>query len=173
MILTLCLVANLVQPKIANFSQDAAQEDKKQVHRFVQDRAFQLDNLKQATCKIGKHVFRLWVMDTDAKRQEGMMHLKNDDFKQDEGMIFIFPNEDFRRFWMHNTLVDLDITYNDKEGRILNVYTMKAMDETTDYSSAGPAMSVIELKANTLKKLEIEAGSKWEIPESVYSKDGY
>lgn len=170
--ITICLAATLLQPRLQPVWQDSAQEDKKQVHRFIQDRAFQLDKLKQETCKIGKHVFHLWVMDTDAKRQEGLMFVKDTDMKDNEGMIFIFPNEDYRRFWMRNTLIDLDITYNDKDGRILNFYTMKALDETTDYSSSGPAMSVIELKPKTLKKLEIQAGDKWEIPESVVAKDG-
>jgi len=110
-------------------------------------------------------------MDTDAKRQEGMMHLVDTDFKDDDGMIFVFSNEDIRRFWMHNTYVDLDVCYCDKEGVINTVYTMKKFDETTDYSSKKPSMYVIELKAGILKKLGITVGMKWDIPETVVSKD--
>ncbi len=140
-------------------------------HRFVPERVFQLDKLQVATCKVDKHTFHLWVMDTDPKREEGMMWLVNSDFKDDDGMIFVFMSEDSRRFWMRNTLVDLDVDYCDKTGKILNDYTMKAHDETTDYSSKGSAMYVIELKAGILKKLGIKPGMKWEIPESVVSKD--
>ncbi|MBL8064781.1 MAG: DUF192 domain-containing protein [Chthonomonadaceae bacterium] len=153
---------------IAHQEQPARQQDK---HRFIQDRAFQLDKLKQAECKIGKHKFKLWVMDTDAKRMEGMMFVTAKDFKDDEGMIFVFPNEDFRRFWMRNTLVDLDITYNDKDGKINTVLTMTKLDETTDYSSKGPALTVIELRDGTAKKLGLEEGMTWEIPEWVVAKD--
>lgn len=144
------------------------QQDK---HRFVPERVFQVDKLQKTTVKVGKHKFTLWVMDTDAKRQEGMMFLKDQDFKDDGGMIFVFLGEDERRFWMHNTLVDLDICYCDKTGKIIKTYTMTKLDETTDYSSYGGSMYVIELRAGILKKLGIETGMKFEVPEDVVSKD--
>lgn len=145
-----------------------AQEDK---HRFVPERNFQVDKLQKVKLKVGKHEFNSWVMDTDAKRQEGMMFLKDSDFKENDSMIFVFMGEDERRFWMHNTLVDLDICYCDKNGKIVKTYTMAKLDETTDYSSKGGSMYVIELKAGILKKLGIVAGMKFEIPEDVVSKD--
>lgn len=146
------------------------QEDK---HRFVPERVFQVDKLQRVKCVVDEHKFNLWVMDSDAKRSEGMMHLKKEDFKDDEGMIFAFPNEgDFpRRFWMRNTLVDLDICYCNSDGTINSTYTMKALDEITDYSSKKPSMYVIELRAGTLKKLEIKEGMKFKIPEEVVAKD--
>lgn len=147
------------------------QDEKQDKKRFVKERVFQLDKLQVATVKVEKHTFKLWVMDTNAKRSEGMMHLENTDFKDDEGMIFVFLGEDWRRFWMRNTRVDLDICYCDKDGKILNTYTMAKFDETTDYSSTGPAMYVIELKAGILNKLGIKAGMKFQIPEDVVSKD--
>lgn len=144
-----------------------------QQHRFVEDRVFQLDKLQKATVKIDKNTFHLWVMDNDSKRSEGMMFLKKEDFKDDEGMIFVFPNsgDEPRRFWMRNTLVDLDICYCDKDGMINSVYTMKALDETSDYSSKRPSMYVIELRDGTLKKLGIKPGMRFVIPEDVVAKD--
>ncbi len=139
--------------------------------RFVPERVFQVSKLQKAKIKVGKHPFNLWVMDTDSKRQEGMMFLKDSDFKDDEGMVFVFAGEDERRFWMHNTLVDLDICYCDMKGKIIKTYTMAKLDETTDYSSQGGSMYVIELKAGILKKLGIEKGMAFEIPEDVVSKD--
>ncbi|MBS1715279.1 MAG: DUF192 domain-containing protein [Armatimonadetes bacterium] len=141
-------------------------------HRVLSSRIFQLDNLEQAEVSVDGHKFRLWVMDTDAKRSEGMMFLENKDFKDDEGMVFAFGQEAQRRFWMRNTLVDLDVCYCDKSGKVLNTYTMKAHDETTDYSSAGPSQFVIELRAGTVKKRGIKDGSGFQIPKSVVSKDG-
>ena len=155
-------------PKSVGAGQTSSQEDK---HRFVAERNFQLDKLQRVKIKVGKHVFNSWIMDTDQKRQEGMMFLKDTDFKDDDTMTFVFSGEDERRFWMHNTLVDLDICYCDKNGKIVKTYTMAKLDETTDYSSKGGAMYVIELKAGILKKLGIEKGMKFDIPEDVVSKD--
>lgn len=153
--------------------QTAGQTHTGQQHRFVEDRVFQLDKLQKATIRVDKNTFHLWVMDNDSKRSEGMMFLKKEDFKDDEGMIFVFPNEgsEPRRFWMRNTLVDLDICYCDKDGMINSVYTMKALDETTDYSSKRPSMYVIELRDGTLKKLGIRPGMRFIIPEDVVAKD--
>ena len=101
---------------------------------------------------------------------EGMMHLKNEDFKDDDGMMFVFPDEAPRKFWMHDTLIDLDITYCGKDGTINSTYTMKALDEKTDYSSKKPSQFVIELRAGILNKLGIKPGNKWTIPSDVVAQ---
>ncbi len=158
-------------PQTGTATQQAAQDDKPRKWRKIEERLFQLDDLQRVPLKINGKTLMAWVMDSDMKRQEGMMFVKDADFKEDEGMIFAFPNEDFRRFWMRNTLVPLDIAYCDKDGRVLNTYTMRAMDETTDYSSRGRSMFVVETKAGVMKKWGIKAGDRFEIPEDVVARD--
>jgi len=138
---------------------------------FNPSREFQLRDLQRVSGKVGGHVFNLWVMDTELKRNEGMMFLKKEDFKDNDGMIFVFTIEEPKKFWMRNTLVDLDICYCGKDGTINSTYTMKSLDESTDYSSKKPSMYVVELKAGTLKRLGIQTGMKWEIPRTVTSKE--
>ena len=151
---------------------DGGQKVKPKTDRPIyQARIYQLSNLETAEVTVNGKTFRLWVMDTDAKRSEGMMYLEDQDFKDDEGMVFAFRTEEPRKFWMRNTKVDLDICYCDKNGKILNTYTMKSFDETSDYSSAGPSQYVIELKAGALKKHGIKDGMTFKIPKSVVSKD--
>lgn len=135
------------------------------------NRMFQLKDLEVADVKIGEHPFKLWVMDTYAKRQEGMMYLQNADFKDNEGMLFIFPDSAPRNFWMKNTFVPLDIAYINSSKTILNVLTMKAHDIDTPYDSRGSAMYVIEVRAGLFGKLEIKAGAKVTLPERLKSKD--
>ncbi|MBX3097448.1 MAG: DUF192 domain-containing protein [Fimbriimonadaceae bacterium] len=135
------------------------------------NRMFQLKDLEVAEVKIGEHPFKLWVMDTYAKRQEGMMYLQNSDFKDDEGMIFVFGDSAPRNFWMKNTFVPLDIAYINPSKTILNVLTMKAHDIDTPYNSRGSAMYVIEVRAGLFAKLEIKAGTKVTLPEGLKSKD--
>lgn len=146
-------------------------EEGKEKHRHIPSRAFQLDDLKKAEIKIDDHKFSLWVMDTFAKRQEGMMFVENSDFKDNEGMIFLFKEPEYQRFWMRNTLVPLDIAYVSPSRRIINTYTMKAFDETTDYSSFGTSDVVIELRAGTFKKLGIGRSSKVTLPKDLKAKE--
>jgi uncharacterized protein len=152
-------------------AQGGQDEKKDEPRRKVKERQFQLDDLTQVTISVREHKFKVWVMDDHLKRQEGMMFLQDGDVKPDEGMIFVFPDIQGRRFWMKNTLIPLDIAYLNLDGKILNTYTMRALDTTTDYSSHGGAIYVVELKAGTFAKKGIRAGDKFMIPQEVVARD--
>ena len=140
--------------------------------RHVEQRYFQLKDLKTAKISFkDKHEVTAWIMDDNMKRSEGMMFLKKDDFTEKQGMIFVFTAPQELRFWMRNTLVPLDIAYVDERGKILSTYTMKALDEVTDYSSHGNAKYAIELKDGYLKKNEIRPGDMVQIPSTIKAKD--
>ncbi len=87
------------------------------------------------------------------------------------GMIFIFPREGYRSFWMKNCLIDIDIAFLDRRGRIVAIHRMKAepprRDGETDaeyearlpgYPSRRPAQFAIELRAGSLDALTLEPG---------------
>ncbi len=134
-------------------------------------RTHQLKDLEVVEVTMGEHKFKMWVMDTDSKRMEGMMFLENKDFKDDEGMLFVFPGTATRNFWMKNTLVPLDIAYISREKKVLNTYTMAALDTTTPYPSKGGAMYVIEVRAGLFEKLKIGKGTVCTFPATVKAKD--
>lgn len=143
-------------------------EDKR---RNIPQRKFQLNDLKKAEIKIDDHKFSLWVMDTYDKRMEGMMFVENSDFKDNEGMIFLFKEPEYQRFWMRNTLVPLDIAYVSKDRRVNSTYTMKALDEVGDYSSHAPSDVVIELRAGMFRKLSIGRTSRVTLPAGLVAKE--
>ena len=135
-------------------------------------RRFQLKDLGKATIKIdGKHEFTAWIMDTDAKRMEGMMFLEESDFTEKNAMVFVFKDPEPLSFWMKNTKVPLDIAYVGKDKVINTVYTMSAFDTTSNYSSRQASMYAIEFKSGLFKKLGIRPGSKVEIPATVKAKE--
>ena len=134
-------------------------------------RRFQVKDLKSTKVMFGKHEVDLWVMDTDAKREEGMMFLEAQDFTEKQGMIFVFKSGEPLRFWMKNTFVPLDIAYLSPAHKIDSIYTMAAFDTTTDYSSTGPCMYAIELKEGVLKKWGSHVGDKISIAPPVRAKD--
>lgn len=157
--------------------QAAAQEQKQ---RYIPNRQFQLKDLQVEELKFTQttdtgekveHKIKSWVMDTEAKRQEGLMFVLDSDMKADQGMIFVFKAPEPLRFWMMNTYIPLDIAYLDKDGVVVKTYTMIAHDTTTDYSSIKPAMYAWELKQGTLRKLGLKAGMKVTIPEKVKAKE--
>ena len=109
-------------------------------------------------------------MDTELKRQEGMMFLELQDVSEKQGMIFVFRREYPLAFWMQNTLIALDIAYLDEDGVIVKIYTMKPLDTVTDYSSGKYAKYALEVRAGLFKKLKVEVGQKVEIPATVKAK---
>jgi len=94
---------------------------------------------------------------TDEERQRGLMFREK--ILPDQGMLFVFEQEDFYPFWMKNTLIALDILWLDKDRRIVhierNVPPCKA-DPCPSYSPQRPGLYVLELApgaadANKLK----------------------
>lgn len=133
-------------------------------------RLHQLADLKTVKVTFGRHTFKAWVMDNDSKRAEGMMFLTKSEVPANHGMLFVFPDEAERSFWMRNTLIDLDIAYMRKDGTVVSVSTMKALDET-GIPSKRPAMYALEVLGGTFKRLGIQAGAKATIDPPVKAQD--
>lgn len=88
--------------------------------------------------------------------------------KADEGMLFIFEDEQIRNFWMKNTLVDLDIAYIDKNKKIIDIQQMKAVisimqNDLPTYPSKRPAMYALEMPQGWFKKNKFSEGATLKI----------
>lgn len=132
------------------------------------NRIHQLKDLKKVDIDVKGNTIHAWVMDDDSKQQEGMMFLTDKDVKADEGMLFAFDKPqlkaDERGFWMHNTLIPLDIVYLSPKGQVLNIAHGKIQDDTT-LPAAGDFQYVLEVKAGTMAKLGLKAGDTVPIPK--------
>jgi uncharacterized protein len=81
-----------------------------------------------------------------------------------EGMLFEFADSQVREFWMKNTFVDLDIAYIDRNKKVIDIQTMKAVTSVlqTDlptYPSSGPAQYALEMKSGWFKKNGFSKGT--------------
>ncbi|MCX7955900.1 MAG: DUF192 domain-containing protein [Patescibacteria group bacterium] len=60
--------------------------------------------------KINNKIYKLLKAETSDQWQKGLMFYKNKkELKGADGMIFIFPDYNYRVFWNKNTYLDLDI----------------------------------------------------------------
>jgi uncharacterized membrane protein (UPF0127 family) len=109
---------------------------------------------------LGGKTFSVELATTSEKQALGLMF--RDSMPEDEGMLFIFPNEAPRSFWMKNTRIPLDIMYFDKDLKMVSLSANTPpcrISRCPSYPSTGPAMYVLELNAGKADELGVGPGS--------------
>ncbi|QHI36318.1 hypothetical protein IMCC3317_16800 [Kordia antarctica] len=106
----------------------------------------------------GKDIITLDVelAETDYERETGLMHRAS--MKDTQGMLFIFPTEFPRSFFMKNTLIPLDIIYLDAKMKIVSFQENAIPLDETGLPSEIPAMYVLEVNAGLAEKWLLEIG---------------
>ena len=118
----------------------------------------------EPSVELGGKTFRVEIADTQEKQALGLMF--RDSMPRDEGMIFIFPNEAPRSFWMKNTRIPLDIMYFDKDLKLVSISADTPpcrVSRCPSYPSSKPAMYVLELNAGMAAELGVGPGDLLEI----------
>jgi len=108
----------------------------------------------------GKH-FKVEIAETSEEQALGLMF--RDSMPADQGMLFIFPNEAPRSFWMKNTRIPLDIMYFDKDLKMVSISADTPpcrVNRCPSYPSKAPAKYVLELNAGTVSELGVGVGDR-------------
>jgi hypothetical protein len=83
---------------------------------------------------------------------------------ENDGMLFVFDDEDFRTFWMKDTLISLDIIFINSDLVVVNISeNTTPMDTQKIYSSDEKVKYVLEVNGGWSEKNEIKKGDKIEI----------
>lgn len=113
----------------------------------------------EPSVKLNGERFTVEVATTPEDQALGLMF--RDSMPEDHGMLFIFPTEASRSFWMKNTRIALDIFYFDDDLRLVSVAENARPCRTArcpSYPSDGPARYVLELNAGKAEELGVEPG---------------
>ncbi len=117
---------------------------------------------------IGKKTLDAELATTNEQLSYGLMNrlVLPDNF----GMLFTFPNEETRTFWMKNTFVDLSIGFFDEKQRLVDIQDMEAVksvvEEPKTYTSKRPAKYALEVSRGWFLKNKIKRGDKFKIIRS-------
>lgn len=117
--------------------------------------------LSMTSMRIGSQTFTLEIANTDSARTRGLM--RRDSMRADHGMIFVFPDEAPRGFWMRDTRIALDILFLDSTGNVVSIHSMKPYDLNSTHS-AGPAKYAIELNLGAAASSGVTVGEVMDIP---------
>jgi len=104
------------------------------------------------------HTFRVEVARTTQEQATGLMFRSV--MGADEGMIFPMQPPREASFWMHNTVLPLDIVYVGPDGRIITIAANAVPYDDTPIGSGGPVKGVLELNAGRAAALGIKVGDK-------------
>ncbi|MDT8340785.1 MAG: DUF192 domain-containing protein [Longimicrobiales bacterium] len=97
------------------------------------------------------------VARTEEERARGLMHRES--LAQDAGMLFMFPDNTVRSFWMQNTYIPLDIAFLDPDFRVVDIQQMAPMS-TEPHMSRGPAMYALEVNEGWFEAHGVEVGDR-------------
>lgn len=112
-----------------------------------------------AIIELQGHEFSVQIADTQRKQTKGLSQRQTLDPQQ--GMLFVYSEEQPLTFWMKDTLIPLDIVFFNKDGSFNSLHhsmrpcpTLKhATTQCTLYKSASPAQFALELKGGTVQSL--------------------
>lgn len=104
------------------------------------------------------------IANSDYETQTGLMYRESMDANQ--GMLFIFPEEAMRSFYMKNTKIPLDIIYIDREKRIVSIQKNAQPFDESGLPSTAPAQYVLEVNAGLTDQWDVKQGDRIE-----YSKN--
>lgn len=127
-----------------------------------------LGSLSLATVTVGEQEFLVWVADTFATLQRGLMFVTAEELAdlpdgRGRGMLFSFEQDLSSGFWMKDTITPLDIAFIDERGMIVTIHTMAPLDEST-YRPTAPYRHALEVNAGTFEALGVSEGQTIVLP---------
>ncbi len=98
------------------------------------------------------------IANTEFDRELGLMFRKS--MKENQGMLFIFPQDTTQTFWMRNTFIPLDMVFINSQKVIVSISKDTKILSDQTYTSRGPAQYVLEVNAGYCDKFNIHSGDK-------------
>jgi uncharacterized membrane protein (UPF0127 family) len=112
--------------------------------------------LPTATIMVGDVPLRVEVAADPRARRRGLMHRES--LSPDAGMLFVYPDEAERTFWMKNVRFPLSVAFADREGRIFSIADLEPGRRSRARSGA-PASYVLEVHRGWFRAHGIEVGA--------------
>ncbi len=112
--------------------------------------------------------FRVELANDPASRRQGLMDRPT--LPANRGMLFIYPDEAPRSFWMKDVRFPLDLLFLDRHWRLVHLVEHVPPCTGNDcpgYGRGVDAQYVLELPAGTAARLGLENGSRLEPPASL------
>ena len=98
------------------------------------------------------------IADNEYETQTGLMYRNS--MKDLQGMLFIFPDERPRSFYMKNTRISLDIIYINADQNIVSIQKNAKPYDESSLPSEGAAQYVLEINGGLSDQWQLEVGNR-------------
>ncbi|MBI4448562.1 DUF192 domain-containing protein [Candidatus Woesearchaeota archaeon] len=128
---------------------------------------------------IGPHVFGAEIADAPDEWSQGLMF--REQLGINKGMLFIFPDDAPRSFWMKNTKIPLDMIFINESRRIVYIHqnVQPCIKDPCPAYPSPPAMYVFEINAGLAKeygfgvgdavRIDYKSLASWELSTANFS----
>ena len=110
----------------------------------------------------GQAGFTVAVADDPAERSQGLMFVEA--MPPMAGMLFIYESPQRASFWMHNTLIPLDMLFADATGAIVTVHDNAVPQDDTPIPGGDLIQYVLEINGGMAGRLGIVPGDLLQHP---------
>lgn len=106
---------------------------------------------------INNVAFDIELADTPKKRSRGLAG--REELDSQEGMLFVYPHEDYYSFWMKDTLIPLDIIWISADRQVVDFIEYaqpqgaRRADQLPRYKPNRKAKFVLEVNGGTISKI--------------------
>lgn len=117
---------------------------------------------------LGGELFHVELATDPASRRQGLMDRPT--LPANRGMLFIYPEEAPRSFWMKNVEFPLDLLFLDRHWHLVHLMEHAprcAGNDCPGYGHGIDAQYVLELPAGTAARLGLENGSRIKPPANL------
>ncbi|MBU6506009.1 MAG: DUF192 domain-containing protein [Alphaproteobacteria bacterium] len=104
----------------------------------------------------GRQHFTVELALTPEQQEQGLMFRSS--LAPDAGMLFVAAQPQIMTFWMHDTLIPLDMLFIAAGGKIVDLHERAVPMSDATIVSRAPAIAVLELNGGTVDRLGIKVG---------------
>ena len=106
----------------------------------------------------GPWVVRVEIAANDADRSRGLMFRR--ELPKDHGMVFVFDRAEPHTFWMHNTLISLDLIFIGEDRRVVGIVAAAPPQDDAPRGVAGASRYVVEVGAGEAAAHGVGSGTQ-------------
>ncbi len=125
-----------------------------------------LSRMPKATLPVKNLSFWVWLARTPLERELGLMCVRPEEMADNQGMLFIFEDDQAGGFWMRNTLLPLDIAFLRPDGTVVDIQQMEPLS-LVSHAPRGPYRYGLEVRAGSLARASLQIGDVVPIPEEL------